>query len=332
MTSDNSTRDTVSAKCAFGTSNCNDLGETVASSENAIIEQVARLAQRYAARAPTAAEFKAFKPEIILGTADRDKPINFRRENLARPMSILSSQNPWVALQAHVEGSAKSATKARSRAKRYIPMIATLGFFMYFVGPVYLDEAYAPLFSGKMYPMVGPATNIVPTNANGEPKASGGTGQVAYRQGCETGWNVIPPEQHCVNDPLWEQPKELFGGYRFFDSSTAFSAISDQFLASWTHVRVSQDGDRRIPGNTAHQSDREETAEASDTPRFSTLSGSGGERLPPGTAPSTVPTEHPTVEQQNETLTRSGDERLTTRANLVPLPQARPKTIDNWQR
>ena len=167
---------------------------------------------------------------------------------------------------------------------------------MYFVGPIYLDEAYAPSLPGKMDRMVGPATTVVPTKADGEPGASGGHKRVAYRQPCETGWNVIPPEQHCVSDSLWDQPGELFGGYRAFDPRTAFSTSPDQFLTSWARIAISQDGAAvQIPGSL------------------------GAARLTPAN-------EHSTVEQQHETSTKRRDERLPSRANLPPLPQARPKT------
>ncbi|MGB6663025.1 MAG: hypothetical protein WBE90_29040 [Xanthobacteraceae bacterium] len=312
MTGDNSIRDTVSANDGASKStvtiknsiardakvdvaNCSDFGQAAASSESAIIEEVARLAKRYAAGPPSDAELRALGAKLISQTSNLEKPASFGRENLARPPSMPSSQNPWVALQAHVGGRVRPA-KARSRAKRYIPIVLTLAFFMYFVGPIYLDKAYAPSLPGKMDRMVGPATTVVPTKADGEPGASGGHKRVAYRQGCETGWNVIPPEQHCVSDSLWDQPEELFGGYRAFDPRTAFSTSPDQFLTSWARIAISQDGAAfQIPGSL-------------------------------GAARSAPANEHSTVEQQPETSTKRRDERLPSRANLPPLPQARPKS------
>jgi hypothetical protein len=344
MTSDDSACDTVSADSALentitsknsvgrnpktGIANCKSLAETTASSENAIIEQVARLAQRYAARAPTSAEFKALKAGFILETADSDKPINFRGENLARPLIMPSSQNPWVTLQAHVGGGVRPETKARSRAKRYIPMVLTLAFFMYFVGPVYLDEAYAPFLRDNAYRAAGSERPVVPTNANGDPIASSGNARAAFRLGCEAAWNVILRKQRCADDSLWDQPEELVGGYRFFDPRTAFSTLPDQYIPSWARATVSQNGATfQFPRSPAQGTDRQATAEASDRPKYNSLSAS--DEVSPSTAPSIPASEHPTVEQQHEASTKLGDGRLPSRANLVPMPQARPKTIDH---
>ncbi|HZC57235.1 MAG TPA: hypothetical protein VE396_14505 [Xanthobacteraceae bacterium] len=348
MTDDNFVRDTVSANngasestvttknsiahdAKIDVANCNGLDEAAASSENAIIEKVARLAKRYAAGTPSDEEFKALKAGLISKTSNSEKPASFRRENLARPLSMRSSENAWIALQAHVGDRVRPTTKARGQAKQHIPMVLTLAFFMCFVGPVYLDEAYAPLLPDKMDRMVGPATTIVPTNANEEPGASTGNARAAFRLGCEVGWNVIPPEQHCVSDSLWAQPEELFGGYRFFDPRAAFSTSPDQYLKSWARIRVPQDeAALQIPGSTPHETDREVPAEALDRPKLSSLSASSRDKLSLGAAaPSPPVSEHATVEQQHKTSPELRVEHLPSRANLTPLPQVRPKTIDD---
>jgi hypothetical protein len=341
MTSDNSFRDPVSANngaskrtvtikdsMAYGAkvdaAYCDDLGKA-AGSENAVIESVARLAQWYAAGAPPDGELKALKASLISQKSNWEKCANIRRENLSRPLSMPSSQNAWVALEAHVGERVRPTTKARRRAKRYIPTVLGVAFFMCLVGPVYLDEAYTPLFSDKMRPMVGRATTTRPTKANGEPEASGDTGRVAYRQGCEMGWDVMPPEQNCVNGSLGDQPEELFGGHRFFDPRTAFSTLPDQYLPSWARITVSHDG-FQFPRSTAWETERQGNAEASAKPKLSSLSSS--DKLFGGVAPSPPASEHSTVEQQHQSSTKLRDERPPSRANLIPLPQARPKIID----
>jgi hypothetical protein len=332
VTSDNSIPDPVSANngaskrivatknsmaydAKVDAANCDDLGKA-ASSESAVIESVARLAQWYAAGAPPDGELKALKASLISQKSNWEKCASIRRENLSRPLSMPSSQSAWVALQAHVGERVRPTTKARRRAKRYIPTVLGVAFFMCLVGPVYLDEAYAPLFSDEMRPMVGRATTTVPTNANGESAASAGTERVAYRQGCEMGWNV----QNCVSDSLGDRPEELFGGYRFFDPRTVFSTLPDQYLPSWARITVPYDGAAfQIPRSTAWETEREANAEASLKPKLSLFRG---------VAPSTPASEHSTVEQQHQSSTKLRDERPPSRANLIPLPQARPKIID----
>jgi hypothetical protein len=316
------TTNSIAHAAKLDVANCSDLGKVAASSENTTIEKVARLAQRYAAGAPPDGELKALKARFISQRSNSEKSAGI---NLARPLSTPSSQNAWIAPQAHVGERVRPTTKARRRLKQYIPMVLWLAFFMCFVGPIDLDEAYESLFSGKKYPMVGRATDVVPTNANREPGASGGTGRIAFRQGCEIGWNVMPPEQRCVSDSLWG-PEELSGGYRFFDPKTTFSTVPDQYLSSWARSNVSQSGAAfQIPRSTAQGFDRQATAEASDRPKYPSLSAS--DKVSPSAAPSTPASEHPTVEQQREASTKLRNERLPSRVN--PLPRARPKTTDH---
>jgi hypothetical protein len=307
------------------------LGEAAPNPENAIIEKVARLAKRYATGAPSDDELKALKVRLISQTSNWEKPASFRHENSSRPWSVASNQNPWLALQAHVGERATPTTKAGHRAKRSIPTVLTLALFMLFVGPVYLDETYAPLLPESAY-RVAPETMVVPTNANGEPSASSGTARVAFRLGCEVEWNVIPPEQHCVSDPLWGRPEALLGDHRLsVDPAEAFSMLADQYLTSWARVRVSQnEAALQIRGSTAHETDREVPAAAPDKPKLSSLSASSRDTLSLTAPPSPPPVnDHSTVEQQHKASTKLTVEHLRSRANLTPLPQARPKTIDD---
>jgi hypothetical protein len=90
---------------------------------------------------------------------------------------------------------------------------------------------------------------------------------------------------------------------------------------------VSHDGAAfQIRRGDARETDWEIDVEASVRPKLSSISGSSGDRL--GVAPSTPASEHSTVEQRHETSTKLTDERPPSRANLTPLPRARPKIMD----
>jgi hypothetical protein len=318
------TKHSIADDARVDVADCSDLGEAEANSENLIIEKVARLAKRYAAGAPSDEEFKALKARFISQTSR--KPTSFGRENLARSLSTPSNQNAWLALQAHVGEQVKPTIKPRGRAKRYIPIVLTLAFSMCFVGPVYLDEQYPPLPSDNTS-MVGPGRPVVSTEADGEPSVSSRSGRVAFHLECEAGWNIIPSEQRCASDSLWDQPEELFGGYRPLDPRTAFSTLPGQYLASWARVFVSQDeAALLIPG--VRETEREVATEARDRSTLSASSPSDYDRPSLGAVSSPPASEHSTVEQEQKTATKHRADNLPPR-DLIPLPQARPKTIED---
>jgi hypothetical protein len=327
MTGDNPTRNKLSANnIAFkSTVTTNSivhdavLGEA-ASSENAIIiiEKVARLAQRCAAGAPPDGELKA-----LYGS----ESARFRHENSGIPRSVPSNQNAWLDLQAHVEERVRLTAEASRRAKRNIPAVLTSAFFMLFVGPVYLDEANTSSLPDSADSLLGAGGPFAPTNADGEPGAASGDARVTFRLACEEGWNVVPPEKRCPTDSSWDQPEETFDGYSSFDPRTAFSTLPAQYLTSWARITVSRDGAAfQIPPGTApREADWEINMEATASPTLSSISGSSGDRL--GVAPSTPA--NSTGEQRHETSTKLTDERPPSRANLTPLPRARPKIMDH---
>jgi hypothetical protein len=323
MTADSSTRAAVSAKGS---------GEAAVSSENAVIEKVAKLAKQYAAGTPSDEDFKALKARLISQASNWEKPASFRHENLASPGSVASSRDEWFDLETQVRGRVGPATKVRRRAKQHIPVVLTLALFMGLAGPIYLDDAYAPLLPDKVYRTVGAGKTLVPTDTNGEPGASSGNGRGAYGPGCETRWNVIPPTDYCVRDSLWDEPQELSNGYRFF-APTASSTLPDQSLPSWARTLDSKIGDAlQIRGRTIRKTDREVTAGAPDRPKLSSSSTSRREKPSLRAAPSPSASEHSTVVQQHKASMRLRVEHLQPQAKLTPVPQGRPKTIDDEQR
>jgi hypothetical protein len=323
MTADNSVPDAASADdsasvttvvaknstacAAQGEENaCRDSGEaSEVSSQNAIVEQVAKLAKLYAAGTPSDEEFRALRARLIeLSTSERQA--SFRPKNLASTGAAASSRDEWFALESHVKAQVGPATKVRRPAKQYFAALLTLIFFIGFGGSM-LNEAYGPLLLG----------------------ASSANGRGAYVPACETRWKVIPSTGHCVRGSLWDGLKELPNEYFFSDSDTASSSLLDQILNSWARFPDSKEVDPlQIRGATIPEADRQVTAEAPDRSK-SSPSSSASSRAKPGFASSgPSASEHSKVAQQHATSIRAEDLQVQTKP--TPMPETRPETIEGW--
>jgi hypothetical protein len=200
MTADNSILDSVSANSdaleitvATGNltacdgeaevTNCSDLGEAAVRSENAIIENVAKVAKLYAAGTPSDEEFKALKA-MVVEASTREKLASCRQENLAPTGKPALSRDAWFVLESHVRGRVGPATKVTGRAN--FPVVLALTVLMGLAGSIYFDDAFGPL-RDKVYRMVGAGKTVISMQADGAPGASNDT-----RRGVNTASSSLP--------------------------------------------------------------------------------------------------------------------------------------------
>ena len=304
---------------------CSDSGEaSEVSSQNAIVDQVAKLAKLYAAGTPSDEEFRALKARLIeLSTSERQA--SFKQRNLASTGGAASSRDEWFALESHVRAQVGPATKVRRPAKQYFAGALTLTFFIGFGGSM-LNGAYGPLLPDKVDRIVQSGRTLIQSIIG--TGASSANRRGAYVPDCETRWNVIPSTEHCVRGSLWDGLKGVPNEYFFFDSNAASSSLPNQILNSWARIPDSKEEDPlRIRGGTSPEMDRQVTAEARNSSKLSSSSVSS--RAKPSFAPSgPSASEHSMVAQQHATSITAED--LPTRAKLPSMPETRPETIEGW--
>jgi alanine racemase len=103
--------------------NCSDLGEaSEVSSDNTIMEKVAKLAKLYAG-GPSDEEFKALRARVVLQASTSQKHASFSGEKLAPTGSAASNRDEWLALESHVRGRDRPATKVTSSHRSYADCI-----------------------------------------------------------------------------------------------------------------------------------------------------------------------------------------------------------------
>ena len=103
--------------------NWSDLGKaSEVSADNSMIEKVAKLANLYAA-GPSDEEFKALRARVILQASNSQKHASFKCEDLAPTGSAASNRDEWLALESHVRGRDRPATKVTSSHRSYADCI-----------------------------------------------------------------------------------------------------------------------------------------------------------------------------------------------------------------
>ena len=99
--------------------NCGELGKaSEVSSDNSMIEKVAKLAKLYAA-GPSDEDFKALRASVISQASNSQKHASFKREGLAPTRSAALNRDEWLALESHVRGRDRPATKVASSRRSY---------------------------------------------------------------------------------------------------------------------------------------------------------------------------------------------------------------------
>jgi hypothetical protein len=99
--------------------NWSDLG---ISSDNSMIEKVAKLANLYAA-GPSDKEFKALRARVIVQASNSQKHVSFKCEDLTTTGSAASNRDEWLAPESPVRRQDGPATKVTSYHRSYADCI-----------------------------------------------------------------------------------------------------------------------------------------------------------------------------------------------------------------